>query len=142
MKRPGVLERYQRAGRLERILSGHRIPIVPALEFNGSGLQCRDGQYFHIFQWTDAKALDRHEIKEGHCRIIGRLLARIISFLLKMYVQPHPVLWPDNSAQIGSDTSVWPKFCIQTLPGNWPGTGNCFIRRSRNTMQPLTAYRS
>lgn len=77
MKRPGVLECYQKAGRLERILSGHQMPIVPALEFNGSGLQCRDRQYFYIFQWTDAKALDQHEIKEEHCRIIGSLLARI-----------------------------------------------------------------
>lgn len=42
MKRPGVLEGYERAGRIERILSEHQIPIIPALESGGSGLHCLD----------------------------------------------------------------------------------------------------
>ena len=77
MKRPGVLESYRRADRIEQILSKNNIPIIPALVFGGSSLQCRSGQYFYIFEWTDAKALNRDEIREEHCRIIGRLLARI-----------------------------------------------------------------
>lgn len=77
MKRPGVLESYQRVDRIEQILSKNNIPIIPALVFGGSSLQCRSGQYFYIFEWTDAKALNRDEIREEHCRIIGRLLARI-----------------------------------------------------------------
>lgn len=77
MKRPGVLESYERAGRIERILSEHQIPIIPALEFGGSGLHCLDGQYYYIFRWSDAKALEQNQIQEEHCRIIGRLLAQI-----------------------------------------------------------------
>ncbi len=77
MKRPGVMENYIRAERLERILSEYGIPVVPALERNGVRLQCLDEQYFYIFEWTDAKALGWHEIKEEHCRIAGELLARI-----------------------------------------------------------------
>ena len=77
MKRPGVLEDYKRAGRIERILSEHHIPIIPALEFGGSTLHCLNGQYFYIFRWSDAKAMEQNQIQEEHCRIIGRLLARI-----------------------------------------------------------------
>ena len=77
MKRPGVLEDYKRAGRIERILSEHHIPIIPALEFGGSTLHCLNGQYFYIFRWSDAKALEQNQIQEEHCRIIGRFLARI-----------------------------------------------------------------
>ena len=83
MKRPGVLESYRRADRIEQILSKNNIPIIPALVFGGSSLQCRSGQYFYIFEWTDAKALNRDEIREEHCRIIGRLLARIHKIPLK-----------------------------------------------------------
>lgn len=77
MKRPGVLESYRRADRIEQILSRNHIPVIPALEFGGSGLQCRNGQYFYIFEWTDANALEQNGIQEEHCRTIGRLLARI-----------------------------------------------------------------
>lgn len=85
MKRPGVLENYKRAERLERILSENKVPIVPALEMNGARLQCLDEQYFYIFEWTDAKALDWHEIKEEHCQMVGKLLARIHKIPLQSF---------------------------------------------------------
>lgn len=77
MKRPGVLENYKRAERLERVLSEYHIPIVAAMERNGTKMQCQNDQYFYLFEWTDAKALGWHEIKEEHCRTAGNLLARI-----------------------------------------------------------------
>lgn len=77
MKRLGVLDNYKRAEQIEAILSDHDIPIVPALVLNGARMQHLAEQYFYIFQWTDAKALGWHEIKEEHCRMAGELLAQI-----------------------------------------------------------------
>ena len=77
MKRPGVLDDYKRAESIEQILSEHSIPIVPALEIHGARMQRLDSQYFYLFEWTDAKALAWHEIKEEHCRVMGELLACI-----------------------------------------------------------------
>lgn len=77
MKRPGVLENYKRAEHIEQILSEHHIPIVPALEIHGVRMQKADGQYFYLFEWTDAKALDWHGIRKQHCEAAGELLARI-----------------------------------------------------------------
>lgn len=85
MKRPGVLENYKRAERIERILSEYAIPIVPALERNGSRLQCLEEQYFYIFEWTDAKAMDWHKIRVEHCRTAGKLLARIHKIPLQSF---------------------------------------------------------
>lgn len=79
MKRLGVLENYERAERLERILWDNGIPLIPALEKDGAKLQCLEGQYFYLFAWSEGRALDWHEITEGHCRTAGRLLARIHS---------------------------------------------------------------
>ncbi len=77
MKRPGVLEGYKRAEHIEQILSEYNIPIVPALEIHGARMQRLDGQYLYIYEWTDAKALGWHGIKEEHCEAVGKLLAHI-----------------------------------------------------------------
>lgn len=85
MKRPGVLENYKRAERIERILSEYNIPIVPALERKDIRLQCLEEQYFYVFKWTDAKALDWHKIRVEHCRTAGKLLARIHKIPLQSF---------------------------------------------------------
>ena len=52
MKRPDVFENYRIAEGLENKLQEAGIPIVPALEFTGSKMQCINGQYFYIFNWV------------------------------------------------------------------------------------------
>lgn len=77
MKRPDALQNYQRAEELERVLLRHKIPVVPAIEINGSKMQCIQGQYFYVFQWVEGKALGYGEIESRHCKLAGELLARI-----------------------------------------------------------------
>lgn len=77
MKRPGTMENYRRAEEIERLLWEQGIPMIPALERDGGKMQCLEGQYYYLFDWSEGKALGWHEIEEKHCRTIGKLLARI-----------------------------------------------------------------
>lgn len=77
MRRADAMGNYQRAERLECVLKENDIPVIAALEKNGEKMQCLDGQYYYLFDWSEGKALDWHEIGKEHCRIMGKLLARI-----------------------------------------------------------------
>ena len=77
MRRADAMGNYQRAEKLERVLEKNDIPVITALEKNGEKMQCLDGQYYYLFDWSEGKALDWHEIGEEHCRIAGKLLAKI-----------------------------------------------------------------
>lgn len=77
MKRPDAMGNFRRAERLERVLQENDIPVISALEKDGSKMQCLNGQYYYLFEWSEGKALDWHEIGEEHCRIAGKLLAGI-----------------------------------------------------------------
>lgn len=77
MKRPDVFQNYQRAERLESVLQENNIPIVPAMEINGSKMQCIDNQYLYIFPWIEGRALRWDEIRKEHCDKAGEILAKI-----------------------------------------------------------------
>lgn len=77
MERPDAIGNYLRAEKLERILQENDIPVIPALEKDGLKMQCLDGRYYYLFDWFEGKALDWHEIGEVHCRVAGKLLAKI-----------------------------------------------------------------
>lgn len=77
MKRPDAFQNYQRAERLERVLQENKIPIVPAIEINGYKMHCVNHQYLYVFQWMEGKTLGWEEIKKEHCKIAGKLLAKI-----------------------------------------------------------------
>lgn len=77
MKRPDAMGNYQKAEKLERILQENDIPVIPALEKDGLKMQCLDGRYYYLFDWFEGKALDWYEIGEVHCRLAGKLLAKI-----------------------------------------------------------------
>ena len=77
MKRPDAMGNYQKAEKLERILQKNDIPVIPALEKDGLKMQCLDGRYYYLFDWFGGKALDWDEIGEVHCRLAGKLLAKI-----------------------------------------------------------------
>jgi Ser/Thr protein kinase RdoA (MazF antagonist) len=77
MKRPDVFRNYQRAEQLEKILQENHIPIVPAMEINGSKMQCIDHQYLYIFPWIEGRVLRWDELRKEHCEIAGATLAQI-----------------------------------------------------------------
>lgn len=77
MKRPDVFDNYKIAEVLEYKLEKAGIPIVAALEFNGTKMQCVDSQYFYVFNWINGKSIKNNKITKGHCEIIGKILAQI-----------------------------------------------------------------
>lgn len=77
MKRDTVFENYRTAEELEAKLEQNNIPILPALVFNGRKMQEIDGQYFYLFDFYEGRALKSREIRVGHCKVIGGLLAKI-----------------------------------------------------------------
>lgn len=77
MKRPGVLQNYRRAERLECVLQKQGLPVLPAIELEGCKLQRLGRQYFYLFPWVEGKALRWEETRPPHCRMAGTLLAKI-----------------------------------------------------------------
>lgn len=77
MQRDTAMENFHRAEELESMLKNNKIPIVPALRFDGSKLQSIDEQYFYIYEFYDGKSLKSNEITELHCQKIGNILAKI-----------------------------------------------------------------
>lgn len=77
MQRETAMENYRIAERLETVLEENKVPILPALTIHSKKMQNIDGQFFYLYEWYDGKALKNCEIKEFHCRRIGKLLAWI-----------------------------------------------------------------
>ena len=55
MKRPGVMENYRRAEKLEQVLENAGIPLAPALALDGQKMQELDGGYFYVFRWQEGR---------------------------------------------------------------------------------------
>ena len=77
MKRSDAIDNFKLADQLEEKLLAAEIPIVPSLTFNNKKMQCLSGQYYYVFMFIDGHTLKPEQIKEEHCSIIGKLLARI-----------------------------------------------------------------
>ena len=77
MKRPGVMENYKKAEALERILADNRIPIVPALTFDGEKILELDGGYYYIFKWQKGQITDWDSISSERCYKAGEILGNI-----------------------------------------------------------------
>ena len=77
MKRPGVMDNYRRAEKLEQVLEGAGIPIVPAITVGGRKMQAMDGEYFYIFRWQNGRITDWFSISAGQCRQAGNIQGRI-----------------------------------------------------------------
>lgn len=77
MQRKTAMENYRTAERLEMLLEENKVPIIPALVFANGKMQQLEGQFFYLYPWYDGKALSIGDIREFHCRKIGRLLAQI-----------------------------------------------------------------
>ena len=79
MKRPGVMENYERAEALERILEESDVPVISALSFAGRKMLETDGRFFYVFIWLEGHITDFNDIKEEQCFIAGKILGRIHS---------------------------------------------------------------
>ena len=77
MKRPVAMENYKKAERLEAILEGEGIPIVPALMFDGKKMQEFLGNYFYIFDWHNGSITDWNNITPEQCWKAGNIQGRI-----------------------------------------------------------------
>ena len=77
MKRPTAMENYKKAERLEAILESARIPIVPALAFDGKKMQELLGNYFYIFDWHEGNITDWNNITAEQCWKAGNIQGRI-----------------------------------------------------------------
>ncbi len=77
MKRPGVMENYRKAERLEQLLEDAGIPVVPALSLDGRKMQEEDGNCFYVFRWQEGRITDWDNITQDQCRQAGNILGRI-----------------------------------------------------------------
>ena len=77
MKRPIAKENYKKAEKLEAILEGEGIPIVPALTFDGKKMQELLGNYFYIFDWHNGSITDWNNITPEQCWKAGNIQGRI-----------------------------------------------------------------
>lgn len=77
MKRPGVMENYRRAEKLEQVLENAGIPLAPALALDGQKMQELDGEYFYVFRWQEGRITDWQNITAEQCRQAGNIQGRI-----------------------------------------------------------------
>ncbi len=77
MSRPTAMDNYCRAEALESVLEQSGLPVVAALVFRGSKMQCIQGQYCYVFPWVEHTALGWREIEPVHCAAVGDLLAQM-----------------------------------------------------------------
>jgi Ser/Thr protein kinase RdoA (MazF antagonist) len=92
MKRQAAMENYKKAERLEAILEGEGIPIVPALTFDGKKMQECQGNYFYIFDWHDGKITDWNNVTPEQCWKAGNIQGRIHAIETKQSEPSKPVL--------------------------------------------------
>ena len=77
MKRPGVMENYRRAEKLEQVLENAGISLAPALALDGQKMQELDGEYFYVFRWQEGRITDWQNITAEQCRKAGNIQGRI-----------------------------------------------------------------
>ncbi|MBO4639946.1 MAG: aminoglycoside phosphotransferase family protein [Treponema sp.] len=125
MKRPAAMDNYKKAERLEAILEGEGIPIVPALNFDGKKMQELLGNYFYIFEWHEGNITDWNNITPEQCWKAGNIQGRIHAIETKQSEQSEPELctidWNEYLKKAaGSNTDAPAKEVESLLKGNLP----------------------
>ena len=92
MKRPDAMDNYKKAERLEAILEGEGIPIVPALTIGSKKMQEFQGNYFYIFDWHDGTITDWNNITAEQCWKAGNIQGRIHAIEMKQSEPSEPEL--------------------------------------------------
>ena len=98
LRRPGALQNFEEAERLERLLEKAGLPIVPALEREGQKRRSCQGKAFYLFPWVQGAALPPSQVTKAHSQIMGGLLARLHSLERREgpAPSPSPIAWePD-----------------------------------------------
>ena len=90
MKRPGAMDNYKKAEKIEAILEGEGIPIVPGLVFDGKKMQELKGNYFFIFDWHDGSITDWNNITVEQCWKAGNIQGRIHAIKTGLAVANEP----------------------------------------------------
>lgn len=88
MKRETAMSSFAAAEKLEKMLESRKLPILPALSFDGKKMQEINGQYFYLFNYFEGKALTGKEITCFHCKEMGVALAAIHSTVKKKSDEP------------------------------------------------------
>ena len=90
MKRPGAMDNYKKAERLEAILEEEGIPIVPALPFDGKKMQEFLGNHFYIFDWHNGSITNWNNITPEQCWKAGNIQGRIHAIKTGLAVANEP----------------------------------------------------
>ena len=90
MKRPGAMDNYKKAEKIEAILEEEGIPIVPGLVFDGKKMQELKGNYFFIFDWHDGSITDWNNITVEQCWKAGNIQGRIHAIKTGLAVANEP----------------------------------------------------
>ena len=90
MKRPGAMDNYKKAEKIEAILEGEGTPIVPGLVFDGKKMQELKGNYFFIFDWHDGSITDWNNITVEQCWKAGNIQGRIHAIKTGLAVANEP----------------------------------------------------
>lgn len=77
MRRPGAMENFARAERLEGVLEKEGLPVVAAIYFDEKKMVELDGRYFYVFKWQEGKITDWDCITEYKCYLAGEILGKI-----------------------------------------------------------------
>ena len=110
MKRPGVMDNYRKAEKLEQIIEDAGIPVVAAITINGRKMQKVDDDYFYIFHWQNGSITDWNNITPEQCRQAGAIQARIHAIQPRYTDHTVPELsainWAENTAEAEQQGSV------------------------------------
>ncbi len=70
---------YRNMVNSEKIAAGFQnlLPVVAAMEFEGTQIQEVDGCFFMLFPWVEGKSIFPPQIKEIHCELIGEILGKM-----------------------------------------------------------------
>ncbi len=77
MKRKQAYSNFLFAEKVTDIAKMNGISAIGTNKINGKVIEEIDNNYFMIFDWKDGKILKNEEITEEHCKIIGKILAKI-----------------------------------------------------------------
>lgn len=77
IKRPEAMKKFLYAEKLEEILEKEKIPIVPAIAFDGEKMQENNGVYFYVFPWQEGCITDWNNVLPEQCKKAGEILGKM-----------------------------------------------------------------
>ncbi len=123
LARPGAVDNFDTAERLETILTLAGLPVVAALSFNGKKRQILDGAQFYLFPWVDGRSVLGSSITTAHCEAAAALLARMHNLdpqpADESFTAYYPTLCTDWEAYVPQAEAACPELSaelVESLP--------------------------